>query len=169
MENGRTSVTMVVDRARFAELEQIIEHGPGTFAEVGRALHEIQQRKLYRASGHQTFGDYVTKRWGLSSAHAYRQIEAAKVVDILSPIGELPLPANEAQARELAPLVDDPAAVREIWVETVQDAEGRVTARAVREHVSARRPADPAKGRRAATSAPHHTCPQCGYEWHEHS
>ena len=62
------------------------------------------------------------------------------MVDILSPIGELPLPANEAQARELAPLVDDPDAVRAVWAETVQDGDGRITARMVREHVTARHP-----------------------------
>src|SRR5207344_215462 len=108
-----------VDQGRLSELEQVIEHGLGTFVDVGRALLEIQQQRLYRMAGHPTFADYVAKRWDLSTAHAYRQIEASKVVDILSPIGEMPLPANEAQARELAPLVDDPDAVRAVWAETV--------------------------------------------------
>ena len=133
-----------VDQGRLEELEHVIEHGLGTFV------------------------DYVGQRWDLSSTHAYRQIEAAKVVDILSPIGEMPLPANEAQARELAPLVDDPDAVRSVWAETVHDAEGRITARAIRAHVSARhprtQPAQPSLQSRPAVSTVT-TCPECGHEW----
>jgi hypothetical protein len=166
MEEAPFAVTVPVDRERFAELERIIERGLGTFVEVGRALLEIQQRRLYRAAGHRTFADYVAKRWDLSSAHAYRQIEASKVVDILSPIGEMPLPANEAQARELAPLVNDPDAVREVWMETIQFGQGRVTAKTIREHVNARHPH--ARAHRHATAIPsskHATCPACGHQW----
>jgi hypothetical protein len=165
MERALISVTVPADRERFAELEQIIERGLGTFVEVGRALLEIQQRRLYRGAGHRTFADYVAKRWDLSSAHAYRQIEASKVVDILSPIGEVPLPANEAQARELAPLVNDPEAVRAVWIETIQEGEGRVTARAVRERVSARRPQAHVRHGAHSHEHPARVCPNCGHEW----
>jgi hypothetical protein len=157
-----------VDQGRFEELERVIEHGLGTFVDVGRALLEIQARRLYRGAGYRTFVDYVAKRWDLSSTHAYRQIEAAKVVEILSPIGEMPLPANEAQARELAPLVDDPEAVRAVWAETVQDGEGRITARAIREHVSARHPRHQTTGsalRPQPVVCTVTTCPECGHQW----
>jgi hypothetical protein len=165
MEEAPLELSVPAAQERLAELEQIIERGLGTFVDVGRALLEIQQRRLYRAAGQRTFAEYVAKRWELSSAHAYRQIEASKVVDILTPIGELPLPANEAQARELAPLVNDPEAVRAAWMETVQEGEGRVTARAVREHVSARRPGTHAP--RGAHAQAAHVCPACGHEWRE--
>jgi hypothetical protein len=168
MADEPISVTVPVDHERFAELEQIIERSLGTFVEVGRALHEIQQRRLYRAAGHRTFADYVARRWDLSSAHAYRQIEASKVVDILSPIGEMPLPANEAQARELTPLVDDPEAIRAVWRETIQDGEGRITARAIRQHVAATRPRAGAQKRSAGRPRvlPMAKCPACGHEFH---
>ena len=78
MADEPMSLTVPGDRERFAELERIIEHGLGTFVEVGRALPEIQGRRLYRAAGHRTFADYVAKRWDLLSAHAYRQIEAVE-------------------------------------------------------------------------------------------
>jgi hypothetical protein len=165
MEEAPIALTVPAARARLAALEQIIERGLGTFVDVGHALAEIQQRRLYRSADHRTFAEYVAKRWDLSSAHAYRQIEASKVVDILAPIGELPLPANEAQARELAPLVNDPEAVRAVWIETVQEGAGRVTARAVREHVSARRPRTHAPGGAHAPAA--HICPNCGHEWRD--
>jgi hypothetical protein len=154
-----------VDQERFAELEQIIEHGLGTFVDVGRALYEIQQRRLYRAVGYTTFADYVARRWDISSAHAYRQIDASKVIDILSPTGEMPLPANEAQARELAPFVNDPEAVRAIWRETVEDGGGRITAKSIRQHISVRRPGGHARREPSARAAHAITCPACGHEW----
>jgi hypothetical protein len=162
------SLATNIDRERFDQLERTIERGLGTFVEVGHALFEIQERRLYRTVGHRTFADYVTKRWGLSTAHAYRQIEASKVVDILSPIEELPLPANEAQARELACLVDDPDAVRAVWAQTVRDGDGRVTARAIRERVTARRfGADRLKPAISPPTRAHaeSSCPACGHRW----
>lgn len=168
MEGESGALAIPVDQSRFAELELVIERGLGTFVDVGRALLEIQERRLYRAAGHRTFADYVAKRWDLSSAYAYRQIEASKIVDILSPIGATPLPANEAQARELTPLVDDPDAVREVWTETVQQGDGRITARAIRDRVTARRPrireADPAIRPELAVTATN-ICPACGHQW----
>jgi hypothetical protein len=162
------SLVFPVDQQRFAELERVIERGFGTFVEVGRALLEIQERRLYRGAGHRTFADYVSKRWDLSIAHAYRQIDASKVVDILSPIGEIPLPANEAQARELAPLVGDPEAVRAVWSEAIEYGDGRITARAIRERVTARHPrrrstdVSQVHGRPVGGST---TCPACGHTW----
>jgi hypothetical protein len=168
MAEESVSLLSPVDQGRFSELEQVIEHGLGTFVDVGRALLEIQQHRLYRAAGYRTFADYVARRWDLSAAHAYRQIEASKVVDILSPIGEKPLPANEAQARELAPLVDDPDAVRAVWAETVHDGDGHITARSIREHVNARQPAGGATGLKVARALVLNdvaTCPACGHQW----
>ena len=42
----------------------------------------------------------------MSKTHANRLVEAAEVTEILAPIGVIP--PNEAQARELAPLKDQP-------------------------------------------------------------
>jgi hypothetical protein len=66
---------------------------------------------VYRST-HGTFEDYCRDRWEMSATHAYRQIEAAKVVAVLSPIGDIP--ATESQARELVPLKDDPEAMSKI-------------------------------------------------------
>ena len=42
------------------------------------------------------------------------------------------IPATESQARELAPLLDDPEELREVWTETVERTEGKPTAAAIR-------------------------------------
>jgi hypothetical protein len=102
------------DSARLAELEGIISRGLASFGEVGQALLEIRERRLYRAT-HPTFEAYCRERWGWSKTHANRQIQAAELAGALTPIGVIP--PNEAQARELAPLLSQgPEAVRAAWV-----------------------------------------------------
>jgi hypothetical protein len=160
------SETRVVDLEEgrgLEELEGIIARGLGTFIDVGRALLEIQSRRLYIKAGYRSFAVYVTERWDLSETHAYRQIEAAKVIDILSPIGETSLPANEAQARELAPLVQDPDAIRAVWAE-IGAAGERVTARAIRARV-AEQLGRVSKKQERTSAASDSVCPACGHRW----
>ncbi len=126
--------TIMADELSLSEAEQlisleaIIETGLQTFVDVGQALMEIRNRRLYRGQ-YGNFEEYCRERWGFRRAHAYRMIEAAQVVANLSPIGDT-LPANEAQAR---PLTGLPAEwQREVWQKAVETAPGgRVTA----EHV----------------------------------
>lgn len=151
------------DERDLDELERVVAHGLRTFIEVGHALLEIQNRQLYRQAGYPSFAAYVADRWALSPAHAYRQISASKIVDILSPIGDTPLPVNEAQARELVPLVDDPDTVRRVWTETVKATGNRVTARAIRERVTATTGLTPTQRRPREPSEI--TCPACGHHW----
>ena len=63
----------------------------------------------FRAGSRQTFEAYCKERWGWGRAHAYRLIDSAKVAEALSPTGDTP--SNERQARELAPLMDEPRRV----------------------------------------------------------
>lgn len=118
---------------RLVELEGVIERGRETFIEVGNALLEIRDGLLYRDT-HATFEAYCRERWGFSRRQANRLIEASEVAEVLGPIG--PNPTNEAQARELAPLLDDPQALEEVWERAQQraSASGRpLTASIVRE------------------------------------
>jgi hypothetical protein len=101
MENQLTAP----ERTDLRKLCKIVEDGLGKFIEVGSALLEINERKLYRES-HKTFEAFVFEKFGISRAHAYRMIEAAEVQAELSPIwGQAPI-ANEikteGQLRELA-------------------------------------------------------------------
>lgn len=110
---------------RLTALEQTIERGLQTFVDVGTALLEIRDSRLYR----QTFGtfeDYCRERWGMSRVHAFRMIEAASVANNLLPIGNI-LPATESQARPLTGLPVD--LQREAWQRAVDTApNGKITA-----------------------------------------
>jgi hypothetical protein len=120
-----------------ADLEARIERGLRTFIEVGSALLEIRDRRLYRETGYTEFDAYCRERWGFSRQHAHRQIEAAEVAGLLSPNGDGP--GNEAQARELVPLLrEDETAVLEVWRDLRTRHGDAVTAEKVREAVSER-------------------------------
>lgn len=111
---------------RLAELEAVIERGLETFITVGRALTEIRDEGLYKET-HGTFEEYCRERWRIERAHAYRLIEATKVVENLSPIGDIPLPTSESVARELKPL--PPERQREAWARAVEQSKsGQPTA-----------------------------------------
>lgn len=100
-----------IEPTRLARLEAVIEKGMRTFVEVGEALQEIRDSRLYRET-HGTFEDYCRERWGFSRIHAFRLVQASQVSRAL-PTGNIP---NERVARELAPLRDDPEALAAAWV-----------------------------------------------------
>lgn len=121
--------------------EATIERGIRTFVEVGQALASVRDNKLYRAT-HDTFEDYCRERWNLERATAYRAIQSAQVSAILSPIGEEI--NNEAQARELAPLLETPDEMRAAFSEAIERSNGKPTAAVIREVVRERMdPASP--------------------------
>jgi hypothetical protein len=95
---------------RLKECERIIERGLESFYQVGNALAEIRDSRLYRIS-YASFEDYCRERWKISRFYAHRLIDAAQVVDNLLPIGNIP--SNEAQARELAPFT--PEIQKAVW------------------------------------------------------
>lgn len=123
-----------------AENEFVIERGQQTFIEVGNALMEIREQRQYRGAGFTDFDTYCRERWGWSKRHANRIVESAEVVMQLGPIG--PTPQAESQARPLAPLRSNPAALREAWSDAQRIAAERdkpVTQAIVQEAVDARR------------------------------
>jgi hypothetical protein len=161
------------DEARLDQLEGTIARGLGTFLAVGRALREISDRRLYRFAGFKTFADYVDVRWDMSRAHAYRQIDAVRVVDALGTDG--PVPTNEAQARELVRLNGTPDELRRVWRDAIDRSNGRVTARVLHEVVAERVTARDGRpsGDEESASTPTEVvedhgagrrCPRCGYQ-----
>ncbi|MHB1774988.1 MAG: hypothetical protein ACYCU7_03210 [Acidimicrobiales bacterium] len=105
----------------------MVDQGLSTFVEVGRALLEIRDRRLYREDGYPTFEMYCRERWGWSRQHAYRLIDGGWVAELVSPAGDIP-PA-ERVARELSPLAraDQEAAVA-LWAELRANHGNHVTA-----------------------------------------
>jgi hypothetical protein len=121
-----------------AELETVIERGLGTFVEVGLALLEIREARLYREQGYERFEDYCQQRWSFTYRRSHQLIEAASVVASLGMNNCSDLPANEAQARELTRL-KNPEAQAEVWQEVeAESGIEHVTAQRVREAVDRR-------------------------------
>ena len=56
-------------------------------------------------------------RWDFNRAHAYRLIDSAKVIESVSPIGDIK-PVTESQTRPLARL--EPDQQREVWQKAVE-------------------------------------------------
>jgi hypothetical protein len=63
-----------------SELETRIERGLQTFIDVGLALLEIRDRRLYREAGFKSFDTYCRERWGWSRDRGYQLMQAAEVV-----------------------------------------------------------------------------------------
>jgi hypothetical protein len=119
------------EKERLRELEEIVDRGLQTFYEVGQALIEIRDRKLYRQT-HKTFEVYCQEKWNIGRRTADRYISATKIVEILRPIG-LKIPTKESQIRSLVGL--PPAQQLEIWQKAVEiSPDGHPTAKIV-EHL----------------------------------
>jgi hypothetical protein len=126
-------------RARLQELESIVEHGLQTFYDVGKALDEIREQKLYRET-HKTFEAYCQQKWGIARRTAYRFIDASKVMDNLCPIGHK-IPTKENQVRPLTGL--PPEVQLEIWKEALElSPNGMPTGAAIQRLVEERFPSD---------------------------
>lgn len=97
---------------RLVHLETIIETERRCFYKIGKALKEIRDERLYRQLLFESFEIYLKQRWDMSRSHGYRLIEATRIIDNLSPIGDK-LPENEAQLRPLIHL--SPSDQCKIW------------------------------------------------------
>lgn len=131
---------------RLAEAEEKIERGLKTFWDVGAALMQIRDERLYRAD-FATFEDYCQERWQMTRRRANQLVEAAQMGTMV-PI------ENERQARALAPVKEDPVEVREIYDEAKR--RGNTTAAGLAEVVAERKPpagVDPETGEIAGDGA----------------
>ena len=108
-----------------ADCEQKIADGMESFKAVGRALVQVRDSRLYRAT-HATFEEYCRERWQMDRTYAYRIIEGAKIADEMLPIGNIP---TEAAAREIAKV--EPGQRAEVLQSAA--ASGKVTAKSIRE------------------------------------
>lgn len=99
-ENSRSSV----DVEHLNKLEAIVRRGLDTHHEVGNALAEISDQRLYRTS-HRTFEAYLRDRWGMSRSCGDQLIQAAEAAARPSAgvDSSAPAPATPSPARAPAP------------------------------------------------------------------
>lgn len=112
---------------RLAQLESIIEKGKETFIEVGSALVEIRERRLYLRD-YSTFDVYCHEKWGFSRQRAHQLINAAVAIQGL-PKEMSTTVDTERVAREVSRV--DPSMRPKVLTEARRN--GPVTAKSVRE------------------------------------
>jgi hypothetical protein len=124
----------LTEHNRLAELEQTIEAGLQTFVEVGLALREVRDSRLYRVT-HGRFEDYCKERWQIERRRAYQLIDAAGVAENVNPGSQI----GEKHIRPLTSL--PPEVQREVWQKSVETApNGKVTAAHVEKVAKAYKP-----------------------------
>lgn len=112
------------ERTRLEELEAKIDAGLQTFVDVGLALLEIRDKKLYRR-WHGTFEEYCGERWGFTAVRAKQLMDSAVIAKNLETIVSRPI--AESHLRPLKNLQPDKQRV--IYQDAINTApNGKVTA-----------------------------------------
>lgn len=151
MDGALTSI----EKDNLVEYEDIIQKNFATFYEVGFALMQIKENKLYRES-YPTFEAYCHEKWGFERNYANKLIRASSVVENLGTM--VPIPASERTIRALTRLPAERQ--KEVYEKALETApEGKVTAKHVEETVNimtkktARQPAKQPAERSLASDA----------------
>jgi hypothetical protein len=115
-------------------IARAVKQGDSRHFELAKALAIVHRKELYKDYGKGGFIAYCRKCHGIGKTLAYRYIDSAKIMEILSPHGDtLPrLPTQQAQIRPLAGLTAD--VIIAIWRAVVEEAgNGRITQQRVRQ------------------------------------
>jgi len=121
-----------VEKDRLAELESLIQTGFTTFVEVGSALLEIRNFRLYRST-HTSFDAYLCEKWDMTRQRASQLIQAAGIAQELSTMVDTSSLISERQAREFAN-IRDPVERQEVYQESLLTAPGgKLTAKHVQQ------------------------------------
>jgi hypothetical protein len=111
-----------------AELEDVIRPGLNAYVEVGKALSEINERRLYRDQGYHTFEEYCEKTWGIKRQTAYDYIKAADVAEnVRTSVQTQPSLSQSVELSVLAPEQQREIAARtNFGIATVRDVREQV-------------------------------------------
>jgi hypothetical protein len=120
MKNGITKL----ETDRLDDLKAVIKRGAKTFIEVGNALEEIRDERLYRDE-YDTFEAFCKAEFGFDRTYASRLISSASVT--LLPMGNKI--ENERQARELSKIEPER---REAVLDAVLSSGKSFTAKAIK-------------------------------------
>lgn len=127
-----TEELTVIEQNNLVELEKTIQKNLSAFYEVGFALMQIRDNRLYREV-YGTFEEYCKEKWGFERNYANKLIRASAVVENLGT--NVPIPKGEGVVRPLT-RIKDPAEQREVYQRAVETApEGKVTAKHIEETV----------------------------------
>ena len=108
------------DDQRLVECEEKIDRSLRSFVDIGDALLEIRESRLYRNS-HQNFEQYCQIRWNITKSRANQLISASRLVGNLENEDENGvLPSSESVARELQRV--DADRQHEVWSQVVSTA-----------------------------------------------
>ena len=110
--------------ARLARNETRISQGLASFVEVGEALSDIRDARLYRAT-HGTFEEYCRTKWSMTDRRARQLMDASEIGTIVPQI------TTESQARELARV--EPARREEVIRKADAATGGKITAAAIKQ------------------------------------
>jgi len=149
----------VAEKSRLDELTGVVDRHLKSFMDVGRALSEIRDGRLYRST-HETFEAFCKEKWDISKKHAYRQIAAYEVTENVSnwtqnqiaspdqmaiePQPVFRLPMNESQVRPLVEAKLSGPEQLEIWGRVCEEAgpDGKITAAMVAKAVKGKNQED---------------------------
>lgn len=124
----------IQEQERLKNCELVIQTGLDTFYQVGQALLEIQENKLYRQEFN-TFDEYLQGRWNFGRTQAYNFINSAKVISNLKMSTIVDIPTNENQTRYLAQL--EPDLQGYVWsniINTFEAVTGKIVDQEVKKH-----------------------------------
>lgn len=146
-----TMALTVDEKIRLANLEERIDDRVRGMVEIGEALGEIREARLYREQ-YQSFEEYCQNRWSFSRDRADQMIGAQAIVRAMAESGQVKskiLPSKERHTRELKRL--EPETRAEAWDEAVEVAGGEPSQQQVKAAVVARmavvdRPQSPQHG-----------------------
>jgi hypothetical protein len=124
----------LLEKTRLAACESVIQKSISSFYEMGSALKEIRDGKLYKDK-FETFEEYCTTTWEVGRSYVNKMISGSEVVNNLGTIVPIP-PQTESQVRPLTKL--EPDQQLEAWNELMKQAEETkepITAKKVEEVV----------------------------------
>lgn len=102
-----------------------------------RKLVELYDGGAHLALGYTSWGAYFKAEFGGSERHGYRLLDAGRTLEVLAS-DQLVTTPNESQARELAPLMEEPELMKEAWEEVIETTNGVPTASEVKAAVKRR-------------------------------
>jgi len=123
-------VMSIRESQRLSELEKVIAKGQKTFVEVGLALAEIRDLRLYKRE-YSSFAEYCQKKWGWEKRYTNYVIAGAEAVKSLPEKVGTMVPTLRA-GRELARV--EPAQ-RAGVVQAIADSGRPVTAKEIKRHL----------------------------------